>query len=213
MTSIVGSATDDSVNGTGADEMILGLGGEDTLKGGNGDDTVSGGAGDDKVSGNQGNDVVKGGFGDDFINGGEGSDVLVGGHGNDEFIWTANQIEDGATDVIVDFAAIDKGKGVDSLSLLDFGGATVQINAIAVGDYEGGAMNGEDLRNNATDDVILTISSYDEHGGIIATQELVMLDVWRRDSIDALEAAFAELGFEGEIGEYVPVEYGVDLLA
>ncbi|GIT92310.1 hypothetical protein JANAI62_27680 [Jannaschia pagri] len=204
MADILGTDGTDIVFGTRRSDEVVTLGGDDFVATGRGQDFVSGGEGEDILASGRSADVVKGGFGDDIINGGRGSDVMTGGHGDDEFIWAVTDVTNGATDVIVDFASVDKnGKGVDGISFLGAFGFNIQIDSIDVGDFGGEEMNGEDLRNNSTDDVVLTVSSTDFFGRVIATQEIVLLDAWRRDSIDALEDMFADLGFDGEIGEYV----------
>ena len=104
MTTVAGSALNDSITGSdlnnrlegwGGDDFIEGLAGNDQLFGGDGRDSLYGGAGDDNLWGDDGNDSIRGGTGNDLIwagsgvdsiDGGDGNDTLEGGTGNDLLI-------------------------------------------------------------------------------------------------------------------------------
>lgn len=85
VTTITGSAGDDTLLGDAA-STINGGEGNDTVTGGTGNDTLNGGAGNDTITTNTGNDTVDGGAGNDVVNTDaalSALDVIVGGEGTD----------------------------------------------------------------------------------------------------------------------------------
>ena len=124
-----GGSGNDLLDGSQAMGPLVGRGGtgDDTLIGGAGSDDLRGGRGADLLAGNDGADTLSGGRGDDVLIGGGGADALRGGPGADVFFFgdlADVQIEDGASDRIVDFAP-----GED---LIDLGG----IDAVPGGDVD-----------------------------------------------------------------------------
>ena len=83
LTTIVGTAGNDTLVGTAGDDTISGLAGSDTISGNDGNDTIDGGDGNDNINGNTGNDIVHGGAGDDIVHGGQQDDHVYGDAGND----------------------------------------------------------------------------------------------------------------------------------
>ncbi|PST21978.1 calcium-binding protein [Mesorhizobium plurifarium] len=86
MTTVVGTAGDDTLSGTEEKDRIWGLSGADEIEAGGGDDLVDGGAGNDRLTSRSGYDRLDGGEGDDLISligtggavtGGAGVDTLV----------------------------------------------------------------------------------------------------------------------------------------
>ncbi|KAF0811278.1 Leukotoxin [Andreprevotia sp. IGB-42] len=109
--------------------------GNDTVYGAAGNQAVFGGAGNDKLYGGADTDALRGGAGDDLLVGGKGSDVLRGDLGNDTFkfvlgdqsstagsvaagnsnglgLSATTKLVAGATDVIMDFHAVNGDKDV-----------------------------------------------------------------------------------------------------
>jgi hemolysin type calcium-binding protein len=89
---IVGQASQGTVNGTSGRDVIVDLGGG-TVNGGGGADLICGsslrnvlvgGGGNDRMFGFSGNDRLKGGSGKDTEKGGGGKDTLLGDAGNDK---------------------------------------------------------------------------------------------------------------------------------
>jgi Ca2+-binding RTX toxin-like protein len=139
---IVGSATDDTLEGTpeqdviaagAGDDTVTGLGGNDFICGGEGVDVVDGGDGDDRITGDGGidrirgrggNDILFGGDGVDDLRGDDGIDSLIGGAGNDKLRGGegADQVQyfDAPGPVSVDLqAGIATGHGADKLDTLE----------------------------------------------------------------------------------------------
>lgn len=80
---IVGTASNDTLNGTARADVIVGLGGKDRISGRGGNDIICGSGGADIIKGGGGADRVKGGAGADTIEGDDGNDRLAGSGGND----------------------------------------------------------------------------------------------------------------------------------
>ncbi len=74
-----------TVVGTAGNDSILGGSGSDSLKGGDGIDTIIGNAGNDTLDGQQGNDSLVGNAGNDSLIGGRGADFVDGGEGFDTY--------------------------------------------------------------------------------------------------------------------------------
>lgn len=124
---IVGTASDDSINGGNKPQCLAGLAGSDTLSGDNqadvlfgglGNDTCNGGNQSESIYGGVGNDIIAGdngadgrpnglwgGAGHDQISGGNGKDYLRGGAGADSLVGGNGQ------DVFVIAAACETGPG------------------------------------------------------------------------------------------------------
>ncbi len=64
--------------------------------------------GDIYLKGGVSDDFLLGGDGDDFLRGGKGSDTLRGGLGKDVFMWSLEDFQSGANDVIEDFTNGDR---------------------------------------------------------------------------------------------------------
>ena len=73
---------------------VVGGTGDDLLYGSSFSDFLRGGAGDDTIYAFGGNDIVRGGA---------GSDLITLGTGNDTLYYTADQLQDGDTDIVTDF--------------------------------------------------------------------------------------------------------------
>ncbi|MBO6758466.1 MAG: DUF4214 domain-containing protein [Roseibium sp.] len=105
---------------------ITGSAGNDTLLG-DASSSIIGGAGNDTITGGTGNDVLDGGDGNDAITTNTGNDTVTGGAGNDTATFGANF---GSGD------ALDGGDGTDTLSvtnasLTTLAGLTIgQINTL-----------------------------------------------------------------------------------
>jgi len=74
VSTIDGTAGDDSLAGGSAGDDLSGFGGNDSLNGNDGDDSLSGGTGNDSLYGGKGNDSLVGGAGNDALDGGNGTD-------------------------------------------------------------------------------------------------------------------------------------------
>lgn len=158
-----GSAGADQISGF---ERLVGSRFADRLLGSAGDDQIDGGAGHDVISGVRGNDVLIDSAGDDLYIGGLGADTL-----------RFERIENGATDVMVDFA-LSQG---DTIVL----GAGITITSVAVSFLSTGTMiNGEPtLNSDRSLDLILTLA--DGNGNI---QTVKLLDSYGFASNAAWEA-------------------------
>ena len=113
VTSLAGTAGNDTLTGTNGADLLLGQAGNDTL---------NGGAGSDRLLGGVGNDVLNGGDGNDRLVGGPGSDTLTGGAGSDVFAWSLGDAASGAarpTDTITDFNVAPVSANGDVLDLRD----------------------------------------------------------------------------------------------
>lgn len=115
MSTIYGSAGNDSLTGTSSSDIIYGYAkdtfpenefGNDYLRGGAGNDLIFGGGGDDTILGDEGNDTMNGGDGNDTLYGGEGNDKFIGGAGNDTFVISDNKYD-----------TFDGGTGFDTVKL------------------------------------------------------------------------------------------------
>jgi len=111
--SLIGYATDDTINGYGSNDTLYGRAGSDTLSGGDGNDNVNGETGDDLLLGGDGVDALNGSTGADILDGGVGNDSLNGGADSDTYRFGRGSGQDtinnydassGKTDV-VEFAA------------------------------------------------------------------------------------------------------------
>jgi Ca2+-binding RTX toxin-like protein len=126
MTTIIGTAGDDTLIGGSGSDDIYGLAGDDYLRGGAGDDYIDGGDGTDVIRGEAGNDDIQGGAGDDTIFGGDGSDVIQGGDGNDYIRGEAGDdklVGDAGDDYLRGGAGVDVyygGTGFDRVSFYNF---------------------------------------------------------------------------------------------
>lgn len=67
--------------------------------------------------GTRGNDIIIGTSEEDVIRGGKGSDIMTGGMSGDRFVWSSDDIEGGAFDIITDF---------DKADILDFSSLTAK---------------------------------------------------------------------------------------
>ncbi|MBC7953690.1 MAG: cadherin-like domain-containing protein [Rhodospirillaceae bacterium] len=134
---ISGLGGNDYLYGEAGDDYLKGGAGDDVLYGGSGNDTLEGGDGNDRLNGDSGTNYLYGGAGNDsfatlyatqsFMDGGSGDDTflvvgqsatVIGGEGRDTIAFTAGTTEgNGATNVVLDFAA---GKGGDILDLSAF---------------------------------------------------------------------------------------------
>ncbi len=130
---IVGTASNDTLNGTAGGDVIVGGTGNDTINGLSGSDRVCAGTGNDTVNGGVGEDFVFGGPGADVINGDDDDDVLVGNAGSGD--------PDDAGDTI------DGGSGSD---LLDGWVGNDQL--------DGGAGNDE-IRGQSGEDTVSYVSA------------------------------------------------------
>lgn len=113
LSTITGSAFDDTIIATTSADLISGLAGNDVISGFGGNDTIDGGAGNDRISG------------------GTGVDSLIGDTGNDIFFIASGDVAGGAE-------TINGGDGTDIISLtgggsFDFSGATVSVETITGG--------------------------------------------------------------------------------
>ncbi|QCO10616.1 hypothetical protein D9623_18305 [Azospirillum brasilense] len=70
MSTVIGTAGNDTLQGSAGDDTIVGLQGNDTLEGF---------GGNDRLWGDDGNDVLDGGAGSDVFYGNDGNDTLFGG--------------------------------------------------------------------------------------------------------------------------------------
>jgi Ca2+-binding RTX toxin-like protein len=75
--SLIGAATDDTIEGENGNDTLLGRSGNDTLLGGEGFDYLAGEDGNDTLSGDTEADVLDGGNGNDILNGGSEDDILL----------------------------------------------------------------------------------------------------------------------------------------
>ncbi|SHI36903.1 Hint domain-containing protein [Wenxinia saemankumensis] len=86
--SMVPTASDDSIDGGAGNDLIYGGAGTDGIFGGDGNDTIHGGDGDDRIESGAGADIVYGGAGNDVIDdaagtGSSGNDLVHAGSGDD----------------------------------------------------------------------------------------------------------------------------------
>ena len=112
LTSVLGTAANNTLSGGNADELLVGLDGNDVINSADGADYLDGGNGTDTLNGGNGNDVLYGGA---------GSDSLTGGAGADVFRWTL--LDRGVpgtppTDTITDFINTPTGDSIDLRDLL-----------------------------------------------------------------------------------------------
>ena len=108
ITSVVGSARNDTIVTAAASTTVDGGAGNDNITAGAGNDNVTGGTGNDTIDGAAGNDLIDAGDGIDSITSGAGNDSILGGAGNDTFVFAG------------DYAtgdSIDGGDGTDTLSI------------------------------------------------------------------------------------------------
>jgi Ca2+-binding RTX toxin-like protein len=83
MTTVAGSALNDSITGNELNNSLEGWGGDDVIFGAAGNDTLQSGAGNDTLYGGDGNDTLDGGSEDDLLDGGMGNDLFRPGAGSD----------------------------------------------------------------------------------------------------------------------------------
>lgn len=153
--SVVGGATDDTLDGGLFVDHIDGGAGNDQIHGGAGNDILIGGTGNDRLFGNSGKDTLEGGDGNDILRGGYGSDILRGGAGDDTYVFgneavpsvsadleigqQVDVIEDTEGANIISFedgAKLDSVSFVrisDSLSTLFFNGQKIEIHGATSG--------------------------------------------------------------------------------
>jgi hypothetical protein len=122
ITSVVGSARNDTIVTAAASTTVDGGAGNDNITAGAGNDNVTGGAGNDTINGAAGNDLIDAGDGIDSITSGAGNDSILGGAGNDTFVFAG------------DYAtgdSIDGGDGTDTLSITTAGVTTLNGYSIS----------------------------------------------------------------------------------
>jgi len=141
------------------------LDGIEAINGNTGDDTIIGSAGDDFINGGVGNDRLLGGIGNDTIDGGSGNNALNGGAGDDVFLVSTktslnsylggagfDTISASADDAVI---LLDTGSlsGIEAITSGGFSNVTIagtanantiDLRAVAVGDFEIAAINGND---------------------------------------------------------------------
>lgn len=91
---IVGYATDDTIDAAEGNDLVYGRGGNDVLSGGVGSDLLYGEDGDDTLLGGVDTDRLYGGNGNDVLDGGEGNDFLDGGAGSDSYLFDVGSGQD-----------------------------------------------------------------------------------------------------------------------
>lgn len=143
--------------GAGNDWVYAGMGqdilwggtGLDRLFGQSGQDTLFGDAGRDRLFGGRGQDVLSGGDGNDRLNGGGGDDQMSGDAGRDVFV--IRDIAGWDQDRILDFdpledtirlrtdAEVQYQDGAGGL-LIRFGGQSVLLDNVALGDLDPGSV-------------------------------------------------------------------------
>ncbi|MGC0042420.1 calcium-binding protein [Ralstonia pseudosolanacearum] len=131
VTTVTGTAGDDTINGWQGDDILIGGDGNDTLVANGGNDQLYGGAGNDSlrvndnatasVDGGDGNDIISAGNGDDIVQIGAWSfrSTIDGGAGNDIIKIDTYGASQGAD--------ITGGTGDDQISL-GYYGATLRFN-------------------------------------------------------------------------------------
>jgi serralysin len=131
---------DDTLRGGNGDDWLLGGDGNDSLSGENGNDyiigskgnnTLLGGDGNDVLATDDGNDYMDGGNNDDTLNGYLGQDFLVGGFGNDELIgnWGYDTLTGGAGADRFIFSSDEILNGADTITDANFAGEGDKIVA------------------------------------------------------------------------------------
>jgi serralysin len=133
MSTIVGTANDDtlvsdghddSINGLDGDDVIFGGIGNDTLSGDNGNDTITGSAGNDQLFGGEGNDSLTAGNDHTYLDGGDGTDTLIGGADGD-YIYdiyggAMNVLSgNGGNDYLAGDGTLSGGDGNDTIGYFD----------------------------------------------------------------------------------------------
>ncbi len=86
MTTLTGTADDDTLHGTQFGDTIRLLDGDDFSQGGWGNDVLIGGGGNDSLDGWEDHDSLLGGGGNDTLTGGSANDTLDGGAGRDSLL-------------------------------------------------------------------------------------------------------------------------------
>ena len=99
---LVGDASDNSINGLAGNDYLYGGEGNDVLNGDEGSDELNGEAGDDVLNGGTGYDNLRGGSGNDVLNGGldNTSDYMYGESGNDTYQFGLGFGQDSINDYI-----------------------------------------------------------------------------------------------------------------
>ncbi|WP_228024883.1 calcium-binding protein [cf. Phormidesmis sp. LEGE 11477] len=140
---LLGDATDNTINALGGDDVVAGNLGDDIITGGDGDDIlrgdlnnrspqdnimggndiIFGGEGSDRIGGKSGNDILSGDAGDDFIWGDDGDDIITGGTGNDTLV--GDNFSNGSGSDLFVFGSSD---GTDTI--LDFEVGTDRIGLV-----------------------------------------------------------------------------------
>jgi len=94
-----------TLTGTAGNDTLVGSAGVNSLSGGAGNDTLIGGAGNNHMVGGSGADVLVAGAGSNEMIGDNTASVqsTVGGAGNDAFVISLKSLEAGGSDVIYDF--------------------------------------------------------------------------------------------------------------
>ena len=170
--SFPGTAASDYINGLAGNDSVSGAAGNDTLLGDAGADLLHGNAGNDQLLGGTGNDTLYGDAGSNTLDGGDGNDSLVGGGGIDTMIGgSGSDTMDGTSGAqLVSFAsfASDQAiriKAVDAqtMSAVDYLGATNKL--IAIETIVGGA--GDDTINGVNGTYKLSLSLYGGDGNDI----------------------------------------------
>jgi Ca2+-binding RTX toxin-like protein len=171
VSTITGTAGDDTLRGTAGDDIIAGLGGDDVVRAGGRNDLVCGGAGTDRLLGGPGDDRLSGGgnglrepYPDnppdnvgDLLVGGPGDDVLDPGYDVETdagggFLPDTISYADAPVGVRVDLGAgtASGGDGDDTLVLE----GRVEVEGSAYDDVLVGAEFSDDLYGGAGDDVL-----------------------------------------------------------
>lgn len=181
---LLGEDGKDYLSGGNDDDEIRGGLGDDTVSAGLGDDSAFGDIGDDQVWGRGGNDTIQGGFDSDYLDGGVGDDLLRGNGGQDELfgrngddtLFGANSPDQLAGGFGDDLLFGGKGDdelagnaGEDSFAFTgDFGDDEIaDFNAAQDAILLGGADASDvSLANNASGDVVLTVSGTNTQGTI-----------------------------------------------
>jgi Ca2+-binding RTX toxin-like protein len=124
MSTVIGTAGNDTLTGTGTDDVIKGVAGNDSIAANDGNDALLGGFGDDRLDGGAGNfDWLIGGPGNDTLDGGVPSDltfnvdiaVYDGGAAVSADLRTGAASQAGFTDTLIRIDAIFSGDGADGL--------------------------------------------------------------------------------------------------
>lgn len=165
---IFGNAGQDVLEGGDGNDVLHGGDGHDTLIGGNNGDALYGDAGNDTLDGGSGVDVLFGEEGSDILFGGKSGDTLLGGSGNDDVYGGdgSDTIDGGdGDDILYGEASADTIAGGTGNDLLSGGGGYDDLDGGEGADRLYGDAGNDILLGGAGDDLLNGGSGTDSLNG------------------------------------------------